>query len=67
MVERLDKDVLKSMTESIVIALVATSVKQFLGNLIKLYYQNYTLLCDLVTWHDPFRASQATGEVPHSF
>ena len=35
MAERFDEEVLKSMIEPIVIALATTSVKQFLGNLLR--------------------------------
>ena len=39
--EKLDKEILKSTSEPIIITLVAMLMKQFLGNLLKFYYQNH--------------------------
>ena len=39
--ENFDEKILKSISELVIIALTAMSVKQFLGNLLKPYYQNH--------------------------
>ena len=42
--EKLDQEILKSMSEPIIIILAAMSMKQFLGNLLKFYYQNHAYI-----------------------
>ena len=42
--EKFDEEILKSMSELVIITLVAILVKQFLDNLLKSYYQNHTYM-----------------------